>query len=98
MNINNVQIEKISNLPRRKGIENKLEELLTSLPIKISGRKKLRAYVGLGRIIYIESIKPHLNKKDIEIMEGIKLERDYNSKDDLYFSYKNQRYLIRCRE
>ena len=96
MKLKNVQIEKRACLPGRKNIENKLEELLTSLPIEINNRKKLRAYVGIGRIIYIEPIEIHnLSKKDIKGMEKVKLEGNYASKDDLYFSYNGQKYLVR---
>lgn len=71
-----------------------LEKILAGLPIRIRGTRnlRLRAHMGLGRIIYVRPQEGSL--KEIELTSGIVIEADRDQSQSLVFKYKNQLYSL----
>ena len=90
MDLDNVQVEG-SHLPWRDNKE-ELEAKLRKLPVVIRGNGlKLRAFMGLGKIVYFEPINGTIN--EIEIAD-VKVSRG-SDQDYLKFNYADQNFDVR---
>lgn len=71
-----------------------LEKILINLPIRIRGTKNLRlkAHLGLGRIIYIKPLEGSV--KEIELTYGMVIEADRDQSRSLIFRYEDQLYSL----
>ena len=93
MDISNVEIDRSATLAGRQKIAEKLEVMLTELPIEIRGSfSKLKAHVGLGKIVYIQPIDGEIRRIRLDEIELDASKQ--NKSSGLCFEYQNQSYVV----
>ncbi len=71
-----------------------LEKILAKVPISISGPGlELKAYVGLGKIVYVEPINSLVYRIKVT-GKDIKIETNRNLNNNLIFNYKGRIFSI----
>jgi len=88
MNIENVHLD-----PDHCSNVSELKKILEEIPISISGPQnlQLRAYVGLGDVVYIEPTSEHIDYVRF-LDKNIDMESD--SRKGTVFNYKDRKFSV----